>query len=252
MATDMNRFEGKAVIVTGAASGFGTAIAKKFAGEGASVMIADLDPEGGEKVAADIEGAVFCKVDVASEDDNKAMVDAAVENFGKIDVMCCNAGIPHRGSYMTRMETEAFDLMWAVNVRSIFLATRYCVPHMPEGSSIISTASIGGKRPRPGLTPYNASKAAVITLTKGMAVELAPNIRANCVCPVSSPTNFDMRSMGQQHLSEEMEANVIAGIPMGRRATPEDVADAYAFLASDEAKFLTGVALDIDGGRSIQ
>lgn len=248
----MNRFEDKSVIVTGAASGFGIAIAEKFAAEGASVMVADIDRENGEKVAGGIEGSVFFRIDVASEDDNKAMMDAAVDHFGKIDIMCCNAGIPHRGSYMTRMDTEAFDLMWAVNVRSIFLATKYCVPHMPEGSSIISTASIGGKRPRPGLTPYNASKAAVITLTKGMAVELAPRIRANCVCPVSSATNFDLRAMGTQNLSEEMEANVIAGIPMGRRATPEDVADAYAFLASDEAKFLTGVALDVDGGRSIQ
>ena len=248
----MNRFEGKSVVVTGAASGFGTAIARKFAGEGASVLVADIDQPGAEKVAAELAGSVPFVIDVASEEDNKAMVEAAVEHFGKIDVMCCNAGIPHRGSYMTRMETEDFDRMWAINVRSIFLATKYCVHHMPEGSSIISTASIGGKRPRPGLTPYNASKAAVITLTKGMAVELAPKIRANCVCPVSSATNFDMRAMGTQDLSEEMEASVIAGIPMGRRATPEDVADAYAFLASDEAKFLTGVALDVDGGRSIQ
>ena len=122
---------------------------------------------------------------------------------------------------------------------------------MTPGSSIISTASIGGKRPRPGLTPYNASKGAVITLTQGMAVEMAPNIRVNCVCPVSAATNFDLRSIGKQDLPPEMEKQVIDGIPLGRRALPEDVADAYAFLAS-EAKFITGVALDVDGGRSIQ
>ncbi len=247
----MNRFKDKSVVVTGAASGFGAAIARKFAGEGASVLLADIDLEGAEKVASKLTGAVAVKVDVADESDNKAMVQAALDNFGKIDVMCCNAGIPHRGSYMTRMKVEDFDRMWAVNVRSIFLATKYCVEHMPVGSSIISTASIAGKRPRKGLTPYNASKGAVITLTRSLALELAPNIRVNCVCPVSSPTKFDLTSTGKEKLSDDMEKMVIDGIPMGRRATPEDVADSFAFLASDEAKFLTGVALDVDGGRSI-
>ena len=248
----MGRFEGKAVIVTGAASGFGTAIAEKFAAEGASVVCADMDGPGAEAVASRLQWAIPFEIDVADEAQNEAMIAATVEAYGKIDVLCCNAGIPHKGSYMIRMPVEDFDRMWAVNVRSIFLAARAAVPHMPPGSSIISTASIGGKRPRPGLVPYNASKAAVINLTQGMAVEMAPNIRVNCVCPVSAATNFDLRSIGQQHLSEEMEKKVIDGIPMGRRATPEDVADAYAFLASDEAKFLTGVSLDIDGGRSIQ
>jgi len=248
----MNRFEGKCVIVTGAASGFGTAIARKFAGEGAGVIVADIDGEGATRVAAELPGAVACTIDVADEAQNQAMIALAVDRFGKIDVMCCNAGVPHRGSCMTRMNVEDFDRMWAINVRSIFLAAKYGVPHMPEGSSIISTASIGGKRPRPGLTPYNASKGAVITLTRGLAVELAPKIRVNCVCPVSSATNFDLRSSGVQDLKPEVEKRIIEGIPMGRRALPEDVADAYAFLASDEAKFLTGVALDVDGGRSIQ
>jgi len=126
------------------------------------------------------------------------------------------------------------------------------VPHMEQGSSLISTASIAGKRPRPGLTPYNASKGAVITLTRGLATELAPKIRVNAVCPVSSPTGFDMNAVGRENLSPEAEENVISGIPMGRRATPEDVANAIYFLASDEAAFLTGVCLDVDGGRSIQ
>ena len=248
----MNRFKDKVVIVTGAASGFGTAIARKFAAEGASVVVADLDLAGANKVAADIPGSLAVQVDVAQEDQNIALVESCVEKFGHIDVFCANAGIPHRGSYMVRMNVEDFDRMWAVNVRSIFLAAKYASPHMPQGSSIISTASIGGKRPRPGLTPYNASKAAVMTLTKGMAVEMAPKIRVNAVCPVSAATNFDLQSMGTQNLSEEMEASVIAGIPMGRRATPEDVANAYVYLASEEAAFITGVCLDIDGGRSIQ
>ena len=204
------------------------------------MLCADIDADGARQIADQLPGAKPFEIDVADEAQNNAMIEAAVAAFGQIDVLCCNAGVPHRGSYMIRMPVEDFDRMWAINVRSIFLAARAAVPHMPPGSSIISTASIGGKRPRPGLVPYNASKAAVINLTQGMAVEMAPNIRVNCVCPVSAATNFDLQSMGQQNLSEEMEKKVIDGIPMGRRALPEDVADAYAFLASDEAKFLTG------------
>ena len=247
-----HRFQGKSVIVTGAASGFGAAIAKKFAHEGARVLCADINLEGASQIAAGLPDAIPFEIDVADEAQNNAMIQAAVDAFGHIDVLGLNAGVPHRGSYMVKMAVEDFDRMWAINVRSIFLAVRAAAPHMPEGSSIISTASIGGKRPRPGLAPYNASKAAVINLTQGMAVEMAPKIRVNCVCPVSAATNFDMQSMGVKDLPEDVEKTVIDGIPMGRRATPEDVADAYAFLASDEASFLTGVSLDIDGGRSIQ
>ena len=144
----MNRFEGKSVIVTGAASGFGRAIAVKFADEGASVICADLDMAGAEKVAAGLGGAMAFEIDVASEEQNNAMIKAAVDKFGKIDVLCCNAGVPHRGSYMIKMAVEDFDRMWAINVRSIFLAARAAIAHMPEGSSIISTASIGGKQPQ--------------------------------------------------------------------------------------------------------
>ncbi|MEM9656474.1 MAG: SDR family oxidoreductase, partial [Actinomycetota bacterium] len=143
------------------------------------------------------------------------------------------------------------DRMWYVNVRSIFFAAKYCVPHMPPCSSIVSTASIGGRRPRANLTPYNASKGAVITLTKGLAAELAPDIRVNCVNPVSSATGFDKNAMGVDVLPESVEAAVVRGIPMGRRAIPEDVAAAILFLASDDAAFLTGVGLDVDGGRAI-
>ena len=247
----MGKFDGRCVIVTGAASGFGTAIAERFAREGASIVVADLNFKGAQKIAERLPSAIAFEIDVADEAQNKAMAAAAVEAFGRIDVVCANAGVPHRAKSMIRMETADFDRMFAVNVRSIFLAAKYCVPHMPPGSSIISTASIGGKRPRHGLTPYNASKGAVITLTKGLAIELAPKIRVNAVCPVSAPTNFDLQAMGTPELSPELNASVIAGIPMGRRATPQDVANAIYFLASDEAAFLTGVCLDVDGGRSI-
>ncbi|MCY4323806.1 MAG: SDR family oxidoreductase [Gammaproteobacteria bacterium] len=248
----MNRFADKSVVVTGGASGFGKAIAEKFAGEGASVVVADLDFDGAQAVAESLPHAVAFKIDVADEAMNQALVARTVDAFGKIDVYCANAGIPHLAQPMVSMKVADFDRMFAINVRSVFLAAKYAVPHMPQGSSLISTASIGGKRPRPGLTPYNASKGALITLTRGLAAELAPKIRVNCLCPVSSATGFDLNATGVAELPEDMDAAVVGGIPMGRRASPDDVAGAYAFLASDEAAFLTGVCLDVDGGRSIQ
>ena len=244
-------FDDKRVIVTGAGSGFGAAIAQGFAANGARVMVTDIDIEAAQGVADELEGALAFALDVTSEDAHRELADVVVEAWGGIDIVACNAGLPHRGGYMVNLTTEQFDFMWTINVRPIFFATKYFVPHMPPGSAIINTASIGGRRPRKGLTPYNASKAAVITLTKGLAVELAPDIRVNCVAPVSSPTGFDMSAMGIEKLSENREKMVIDGIPMGRRATPEDVANSVMFLASDEAKFLTGVCLDVDGGRSI-
>ena len=248
----MNRFADKSVVVTGGASGFGKAIAEKFAGEGASVVVADLDFDGAQAVAESLPDALAFKIDVADEAMNQALVARTVDAFGKIDVYCANAGIPHLAQPMVSMDVADFDRMFAINVRSVFLAAKYAVPHMPQGSSLISTASIGGKRPRPGLTPYNASKGALITLTRGLAAELAPKIRVNCLCPVSSATGFDLNATGVAELPEDMDAAVVGGIPMGRRASPDDVAGAYAFLASDEAAFLTGVCLDVDGGRSIQ
>lgn len=240
------------MVVTGAASGFGKAIARKFAGEGAHVVLADLDVERAQGIAESLGSAIAVQVDVADEAMNRALVERTVAAFGKIDVYCANAGVPHRAGPMVQMDVADFDRTFAINVRSVFLAAKYAVPHMPEGSRFISTASIGAKRPRPGLTPYNATKGALLTITRGLAAELAPKIRVNCICPVSAPTGFDLNAMGVRDLTEEMNAAVIGGIPMGRRAVPEDVANAYAFLASDEAAFLTGVCLDVDGGRSIQ
>jgi len=245
-------FTDKSVIVTGGASGFGAATARKFAAAGANVVVSDIDGDRAHDLAAELDGAIAVQADVASETDNQRLIQDTVDAFGKVNVFCANAGVPHRARMMIKMETEDFDRMFAINVRSVFLAAKYAVPHMEQGSSLISTASIAGKRPRPGLTPYNASKGAVITLTRGLATELAPKIRVNAVCPVSSPTGFDMNAVGRENLSPEAEENVISGIPMGRRATPEDVANAIYFLASDEAAFLTGVCLDVDGGRSIQ
>lgn len=245
------RFDDKRVIVTGAGSGFGAAIARGFASKGAKVMVTDIDIDAAQAVADELDGALAFALDVTSEEAHKELADVVVEAWGGIDIVACNAGLPHRGGYMVNLTTEQFDFMWTINVRPIFFATKYFVPHIAPGGAIVSTASIGGRRPRKGLTPYNASKAAVITLTKGLAVELAPDIRVNCVAPVSSPTGFDMSAMGIEKLSENREKMVVDGIPMGRRVTPEDVANSVMFLASDEAEFLTGVCLDVDGGRSI-
>ena len=248
----MPRFQDKRVIVTGAASGFGAALARAFAGEGARVLCADLDEAGAKEIASELPGAIAFQIDVGDEERTKAMADSAAEAWGGIDVVCCNAGVPHRTQPLVELPTEEFDRMFAINTRSVYFAAKHCVPHMGPGSSIVSTASIGGIRPRPGLTAYNASKGAVITLTRGLAAELAPDIRVNCVNPVSSPTGFDRNAVGVDELPEPLEQAVVSGIPMGRRAQPEDVAQAVLFLASDEAGFLTGVCLDVDGGRSIQ
>jgi 3-oxoacyl-[acyl-carrier protein] reductase len=246
----MDRFEGKRVIVTGAGSGFGAEIARSFAAEGASVLLADINGEAVERVAAELPNAVARRVDVTQESDNEAMAAAARDAFGGIDVVCANAGAAHEIADLVDLSVEDFDHMFALNVRSVFLAIKHCVPYMPDGGSIVATASIGARRPRPRLTAYNSAKGAVITLVRGVATELAPRIRVNAVCPVSSSTSFDRNVFGAD-MPADFEAAVVAGIPMGRRAEPRDVAGSVLFLASDDASFLTGVCLDVDGGRSI-
>ncbi len=248
----MSDFNDKCVIVTGGASGFGKAMSEKFSAAGAAVVVADMNIEGAEAVASALPRAIAVQIDVADEGQNENLAQAAVATYGRIDVVCANAGIPHRMIRAIEMGTDEFDRMFAINTRSVFLAAKYCAPHMSEGSAIVATSSIGAKRPRPGLAAYYAAKGAVLTLTQALAVELAPNIRVNAVCPVSAPTGFDQNAVGVAELPAEANAQVIAGIPMGRRATPEDVADATFFLASKEARFLTGVCLDVDGGRAIQ
>ncbi len=227
-------------------------MSEKFSAAGAAVVVADLNLDGAQQVAGTLTDAIAVEIDVADEGQNEALAAAAVEVYGKIDVVCANAGVPHRVGRAIDMETAEFDRMFAINTRSVFLAAKYCVPHMGAGSSIVATSSIGAKRPRPGLAAYYAAKGAVLTLTQALAVELAPGIRVNAVLPVSAPTGFDLNASGVAELPEAVNAQVIAGIPMGRRAIPQDVADAAFFLASEEAAFLTGVCLDVDGGRAIQ
>jgi 3-oxoacyl-[acyl-carrier protein] reductase len=249
----MNRLKGKVAIVTGAASGFGEGMAKRFAEEGAQVVVADLNHAGAERVAGEIgAAAVACKADVSQRADVDAMVGLATDRFGRLDIMVNNAGYTHRNGDMLKVDEKTFDTIVAVNMKAIYLAALAVVPVMEKqgGGSIITTASTAGLRPRPGLTWYNASKGWAITATKSMAVELAPkNIRVNCLCPVAGETGMLAQFMGED--TPEKRALFRASIPLGRLSTPLDIANAALWLASDEAEFITGVALEVDGGRCI-
>ena len=242
------QLEDKVAIVTGAASGFGEAIARRYAAEGARVVCADLNDQLGKKVADEIGGA-YVHADVADRDDVKAMVGTAVDRYGRLDTMVNNAGITHVNRPMLEVGEEEFDRIFAVNVKSIYLAALEVVPLMRAqgGGCIINTASTAGLRPRPGLTWYNASKGAAITMTKSMAAELGPdNIRVNAICPVAGDTPLLASFLGANP-REAFEATV----PLGRLCTSEDVAKAALWLASDEAGFITGVAFPVDGGRGV-
>lgn len=250
------RLEDKVALVTGAGSGFGEGIAKRFAHEGAKVVVNDVNGQQGRRVAQEIETAggqaLFVQADVSAADDVRAMVEAAVRRFGRLDTLVNNAGITHRNRPMLEVTEEEFDRIFAVNVKAIYLAAREIVPLMRAqgGGVIINTASTAGLRPRPGLTWYNGSKGAAIVLTKSMAVELAPDrIRVNALCPVIGETGLTAEFMGGD--SAELRQKFVAGIPLGRMSRPADLANAALFLASDEAEFLTGVCLEVDGGRCI-
>ena len=247
------RLRDKVAIVTGGASGFGRGMALRFAEEGARVVVADINGKGAENVARDIgAGAVAVAVDVSRKADIDAMVEAAMDAYGRVDIMVNNAGFTHRNGDMLAVDEESFDLITAVNMKSIYFAARAVVPIMVKqgGGSILNTASTAGLRPRPGLTWYNASKGWAITATKSMAVELAPkNIRVNCLCPVAGETGMLTLFMGED--SPERRAQFQASIPLGRLSTPLDIANAALWLVSNEAEFITGVALEVDGGRCI-
>ncbi|WP_274426346.1 SDR family oxidoreductase [Chelativorans sp. YIM 93263] len=247
------RLENKTAIITGAASGFGEGMAKRFAEEGANVIVADLNAKGAERVAEEIGSAATpVSADVSRKADVDAMVEAAMHTHGRVDIMINNAGYTHTNGNMLEVDEEIFDLITAINMKAIYHATRAVVPIMEEqgGGSIITTASTAGLRPRPGLTWYNASKGWAITATKSMAVELAPkNIRVNCLCPVAGETGMLSQFMGED--TPEKRAQFRASVPLGRLSTPLDIANAALWLASGEAEFITGVALEVDGGRCI-
>jgi len=252
------RLAGKTAIVTGGASGFGAGIARCLSGEGAQVLVADLDGPGAERVAREIaaatgHAAAGTTADVSRSEDVAAMVAAATDRFGGLDIIINNAGIPQRMGPMLAVDEEQFDRIFAVNVKSIYLSAIHGVPALKArgGGVIINMASTAALRPRPGLTWYNASKGAVVTMTKSMAVELAPErIRVNALCPVAGQTPMLKEFMGGEE-TDEIRARFLATIPLGRFSTPEDLGMASVYLASDDAAFITGVCLEVDGGRCI-
>ena len=248
------RLEGLRAIVTGGASGFGRGIVEAFAAEGARVLIADLDAARAETVARETgRGAISCRADVSQKADVERMIETAVSSFDGLDVLVNNAGVTHKNQSLLSVTEDEFDRIYAVNVKSIYLTTIAAVPHLEHagGGSIIITASTAGIRPRPGLTWYNGSKGAALTLTKSMAAELASkNIRVNAINPVIGETGMLEHFMGLPDTLENRQ-RFIAGIPLGRMSKPSDIANAAVFLADPASHFITGIAIEVDGGRCI-
>jgi len=247
------RLAGKVAIVTGGGSGFGEGIATKFVAEGARVLIADRDAAGGERVAKTLgANARFVHVDVAKAADVAAMMVAAHALFGGLDILVNNAGVSHLPQPLEGVSEDDFDRIVAVNMKAIYLAAAEVVPRFKAQKKgvILNIASTAGVSPRPRLTWYNASKGWVITATRSMAVELAPfGIRVVALNPVAGETPLLKTFMGED--TPEMRAKFLATIPIGRFSTPEDLGNAACFLCSDEASMITGVAMEVDGGRCI-
>jgi 3-oxoacyl-[acyl-carrier protein] reductase len=250
------RLENKVTIVTGAASGFGAGIAQRFAAEGARVVVNDLHADGAARMAAAIGEAgghaIACPGDVSKDADVARLVASAIDAFGRLDVVVINAGTTHRNQPMLDVPEEMFDRIYAVNVKSLYLTAKHAVPHFraQRSGAFITIASTAGVRPRPGLTWYNGSKGAAIVTSRSMAAELAPhNIRVNIINPVAGETAMLADFMGED--TPQKRAQFIATIPLGRLSQPSDVATAAVFFASDEAAFITGTCMEVDGGRCI-
>lgn len=245
------RLKDKTAIVTGGGSGFGAGIARKFAVEGARVMIADINEAAAREIAAEIGGEAI-RTDVADRDSVQAMTRATLAAFGRIDIMVNNAGVTHLPAAMEDVSEADFDRVLAVNCKAVYLTAREMVPEMKKAGRgvILNIASTAGVSPRPRLSWYNASKGWLITATRAMAVELAPlGIRVNALNPVAGETPLLKSFLGED--TPEMRAKFLATIPIGRFSTPEDLGNAACFLCSDEASMITGVALEVDGGRCI-
>ncbi len=247
------RLEDKIAVVTGGASGFGEGIARRFVGEGAQVVIADLDSDAANRLARQLgEHASALTSDVSDETSVAALAAHVLKEFGRVDVIVNNAGVGQPPAPLESMSDETFENILAVNARSIFLTSKHFVPEMKQAKkgAILNIASTAGVSPRANLTWYNASKGWVITATRSMAIELAPfGIRVNALNPVAGETPMLKTFMGED--TPETRARFLATIPLGRFSTPNDIASAACFLCSDEASMITGVALEVDGGRCI-
>ena len=249
----MTRLKDKVAIVTGGGSGFGAGIVRKFAAEGAQVLVADLNFEGALDVAASVGPAARAlRIDVTNGADVRTMMEAAELHFGRLDILVNNAGIGHLPQPLEDLPEDQFDRLFAVNMKAIYLALREAVPRFKaQGRGVVlNMASTAGVSPRPRLAWYNASKGWVITATRASAVELAPfGIRVNALNPVAGETPLLATFMGQD--TPVMRAKFLATIPLGRFSTPEDLGNAAGFLCSDEASMITGVCMEVDGGRCI-
>jgi 3-oxoacyl-[acyl-carrier protein] reductase len=247
------RLKDKVAIVTGGGSGFGAGICAKFVAEGAQVIVADLNLEAALDVAARLGAAARAlRVDVSDATDVRLMMEAAELHFGHLDILVNNAGVGHRPQPLEDLPEEQFDRIVAVNMKAIYLAMREAVPRFKERRRgvVLNIASTAGVSPRPRLAWYNASKGWVITATRANAVELAPfGIRVNALNPVAGETPMLQTFMGED--TPEMRAKFLATIPLGRFSTPEDLGNAACFLCSDEASMITGVCMEVDGGRCI-
>ncbi len=247
------RLTNKVAIITGSSSGIGRATAYLFAKEGARVVVvANVNDTGGKETAANItkEGgeSIFVHADVSKSADVQNLVKVTVENFGKIDILFNNAGIGFQRTPVENIEEARWDQIYATNVKSIFLCVKYTVPEMRKtgGGAIINTGSMSAIRPRMHDSPYGSAKSAVNLLTKSLALELAPAIRVNCINPGPISTGIIKSGPGIKQFQKDIEE-----LPLKRAGTPEDVAFAALYLASDESAFVTGTAINVDGGRGI-
>ncbi len=250
------RLEGKVAIVTGAGSGFGQGIAERFAAEGAKVIVNDIHAENGEKVASSIRAsggqARFVAADVTHGEQVQGLLKASLDAYGALHIVINNAVVSHRNQSLLTVSEQDFDRVFSVNVKSIYWSALHIAPYFIEhgGGCFVNIASTAGVRPRPGLVWYNSSKGAAITASKAMAVELAPHkIRVNVINPVAGDTPLLATFMGED--TPELRAKFVSSIPLGRLSLPADVANAALYLASDEAEFITGACLEVDGGRCV-
>ena len=252
------RLKNKVAIVTGGASGFGEGIARRFSKEGAQVVVADINLEGAEKVASEINkdggNAIAFGVDVSDSTQTKEMMDRSCEAFGKLDILIQNAAIGMKPTPLVETTEEEFDTLFKINVKSVYLGAVHSVPIFRRQKApgvIINTVSTAAIRPRPGLTAYNATKGSLVTMTKGLSLELAPdNIRVNGLCPVAGDTGMLDGFLGDGPKKESYN-KFVSTVPLGRLCQPRDMANAALYLASDEADFITGVMLEVDGGRCV-